>query len=68
MAVIAIIIVFLFVAFLGALAAGALLWLAWNHVLVNVIDGVNDISFWGAVLVMMVLNIIFGGAHRASRD
>lgn len=68
MTVIAIIIVFLLLATLGAMFSGWLLWLAWNNVVTSLFDGVNDISYWGAVLVMLVLNLIFGGASRANKS
>lgn len=67
-AIILVFLVFLVASFLGAMFSGWLLWLAWNNVVTGLFDNVNDISYWGAVLIMLVLNLIFGGAARANKD
>lgn len=59
---------FILIAGLVALLNGWLLWLGWNYAVVEMFDGASHLDYWSAVLIMFVLNILFGGTNRANRD
>ncbi len=59
-------ILFILIASLISLINGALLWLLWNELVVNLFDGANHLGYWAAVAIMLLVNLLFGSRVRSS--